>query len=84
MKTPLQMPSFQNVDAPTLTHVLTDEESPILAARRARKEEDVKYREAARRISGGVVRDEVTVNRDANDTGAFVEVVIWIARREIE
>lgn len=48
------------------------------------KAEDALYRRAAERLSGGQVANEfVSVNRPAMDTGAFVEVIMWVPKAAI-
>lgn len=42
-----------------------------------------KYREAARRLSGGRVSHLATPVETIDGTGAFVEVVIWVPIAEI-
>lgn len=42
-----------------------------------------KYREAARRLSGGRVSDLATPVETIDGTGAFVEVVFWVPKSEI-
>lgn len=73
------IPTMQNVDTPT-----APVPSPELESRRLQKEEDEKYREAARRLYSGRVRPEATVNRDIDNKGAFIEITLWVPRREIE
>lgn len=57
---------------------------PQLDERRATKEHHERYRDAARRLyPGASVRDMCSVNEDAERTGAFLEIVVWIPRKEL-
>lgn len=47
-----------------------------------RKVRHERYRVAAAKF--GTVREHVTVNEDADRTGAYVEVLVWIPRADIE
>jgi hypothetical protein len=54
-------------------------------ARQETKHEDERYRKAAARLTGNSVAPDVAVNRPANrEAGAFVEVIVWVPREEME
>lgn len=52
-------------------------------ARDQTKAEQELYRKAAERLSGGKTSNLVAVNYDADRTGAFVEVVVWVPMEEM-
>jgi hypothetical protein len=57
----------------------------IIAARQETKLRQQRYRDAAARLFPGVsIRPLCTVNETAGYDGAFLEVVIWIPRTEVE
>lgn len=53
--------------------------------REAQKARWIKYREAAQRLHPDVkVSPHGSVSEDAERSGAFVDVVVWVPRTEIE
>jgi hypothetical protein len=57
---------------------------PLIDQRRKTKERHERYRTAARRLyPNASIREQCAVNEDAEGTGAFIEVVVWIPREEI-
>ncbi len=55
----------------------------IYEKRQQSKNNAERYRQAARRMTGGTVNPMTTPN-EVGEEGAFVEVIIWVPRLEME
>lgn len=47
-------------------------------------QEMLAYRKAAERLSGGTTQEYTTIQQPASKDGAFVEVMVWVPKAEME